>query len=73
MILSFDKEAAEIFKHLGLKAEDVSSEAALNVAFTLAGVLLRGRSAGIDHACHIVSLRAMNPLAIINEIRKPVR
>lgn len=67
MILDFTKDLEAIKKHLADKDDD------WKVVLAIADVFFRGRNEGIEHAVRIVQKRAMSPMPIVQEIRKPVR
>jgi len=70
MILSFEKEIEELET---IFISSLSPDASMNVVMALLKIYLRGRSEGIDHAVRIVQRRAINPMPIVEEIRKPIR
>jgi hypothetical protein len=69
VILNFDKEIAEL-QALGVTIPDGKE---LEVAFVLVKVLSRGYDDAIKRAVGIVQRKAINPMPIVEEIRRPIR
>lgn len=70
-MLSFDAEYAAL-REAGCTLPD-DDKKGMEVMMVLFKLYLKGREAGINHAVRIVQRTAINPMPIVNEIRRPVR
>jgi len=73
VILSFDKEVADITSALDLHGSAITDKQSLVIAMILAGVLDRGMAIERTRCLDIVARKAMNAAKVREEIVRPVR
>lgn len=73
MIMDFTKEVDEILVVLGIKHDDVSKEQSMELMGVLFKLLDKGIGFERNRVVDLVQRHAINPMAIVEKIRKPVR
>jgi hypothetical protein len=73
MILDFGKEVSAIIDALGLDPASVDMDRGMKVAMVLVTVLDKGMSAERERIIRIVQQHAMNPMPLVERIRRPLR